>query len=157
MTVVNHHSDSETMSANHPSFITLLCSIITTLCEGRKWADVIAWAIVGVCASISVNEISFVGSAHMKTHICVFITSVGENMSVLPSVYKQRRGCARVLCVFVVLIWGGDFFSSPRTQTRRPSCRSRWQAGGTSCTFACAGRECSGSSCSVDRTHKGRA
>jgi len=63
MAVVNHHSDSETMSAYHSSFITLLCGTIATPRKGRKWADVVACASVGVCVSISVNEISFVGSA----------------------------------------------------------------------------------------------
>jgi len=42
MAVVNHHSDSETMSAYHSSFITLLCGTIATPRKGRKWADVVA-------------------------------------------------------------------------------------------------------------------
>lgn len=46
---------------------------------------------------------------------------------------------------------------SPQTRRRRPSCRSRWRAGGTSCTSSCAGRGCCGSSCSAGRTHTGRA
>lgn len=46
---------------------------------------------------------------------------------------------------------------SPRTQRHRPSCRSRWRAGGTSCTSSCAGRGCCGSSCSGGRTRTGRA
>lgn len=59
---------------------------------------------MGLCAHISVNEISFVGSERMKTHICVCMTSVDEHMSLLPSAYKQRRVCTSV-CVFVVFIW----------------------------------------------------
>lgn len=145
------------MRAYRSTFITLPCGIITTPCEGRKWADVIASASVGVCAHISVNEISFVGSARMKTHICVCMTRVSTSICLYCQVRINKDMCAQMSLCICGLYLGGDFFSSPRTRTRRPSCRSRWQAGGTSCTFACAGRECCGSSCSADRTHRGRA
>lgn len=153
MAVVNHHSDSETMSAYHSSFITLLCRFITTLREGRKWVDVIAWA----SARLSVWMRFPLLAQHIRKHTfaCAWL---GRRAYVCAAKCVQTKICMHeCLCVFVVLIRGGDFFSSPRTRTRRPSCRSRWQAGGTSCTFACAGRECCGSSCSVDRTHRGRA
>lgn len=46
--------------------------------------------------------------------------------------------------------------SPPRIQRCRPSCRSHWQEGGTSCTSSCAGRGCCDFSCSAGRTHTGR-
>lgn len=111
---------------------------------------------VSECACLSVWMRFPLLAQHVRKHTCRCMTSINDHMSVLPGVYKQRGVCVSV-CAFVVFIQSGDFFSSPRTRTRHPSCRSRWQAGGTSCTFACAGRECCGSSCSVDRTHRGKA
>lgn len=56
------------------------------------------------------------------------------------------------MCVCVCLK-KGSVGASPQTQTLRPSCRSRWRAGGTRHTCACVGTESLDSSCSADRTH----